>query len=63
DVRGLVESVKQYERRLIHAALTGSRNQARLALLESPIIGDWEAATALLDALIAADAEHLGYLK
>jgi 6-phospho-beta-glucosidase len=62
DVRGLVESVKQYERRLIHASLTGSRNEARLALLKYPIVGDWEAATELLDALIAADPEHLGYL-
>lgn len=61
-VRGLVESVKQYERRLIDASLTGSRAQARLALMEYPIIGGWESAGELLDALIAADPEHLGYL-
>jgi len=63
SVRGLVESVKQYERRLIEAFLAGSRRQARLALMECPIVGGWEPAGELLDALIAADPEHLGYLK
>jgi 6-phospho-beta-glucosidase len=63
SVRGLVESVKQYERRLIEASLAGSRRQARLALMEYPIVGGWEPAGELLDALIAADPEHLGYLK
>jgi 6-phospho-beta-glucosidase len=63
QIRGLVESVKQYERRLIEAAVTGSRAQARLALMEYPIIGGWESATELLDALITADPGHLGYLQ
>ena len=62
-VRGLVESVKQYERRLIQAAVTKSRAQARLAMMEYPIIGGWEPAGELLDALIAADPEGLGYLR
>jgi 6-phospho-beta-glucosidase len=62
-VRGLVESVKQYERRLIQASLTGSRAEARLAMMECPLIGGWEPAGELLDALIAADPEHLGYLR
>jgi 6-phospho-beta-glucosidase len=61
-VRGLVESVKQYERRLIQASLEKSRALARLALMECPIIGGWEPAGELLDALIAADPEGLGYL-
>jgi 6-phospho-beta-glucosidase len=63
SVRGLVESVKQYERRLIQAWRTGSYAQARLALMEYPIIGGWEPAGELLDALIAADPDHLSYLK
>ena len=62
-VRGLVESVKQYERRLIEASLCGSRRMAQLALMECPIIGGWEPAGELLEALIAADPEHLGYLR
>jgi 6-phospho-beta-glucosidase len=63
SVRGLVESVKQYERRLIQASIHGSRAQARLALMECPIIGQWEPAGELLDALIAAEPERLGYLR
>jgi 6-phospho-beta-glucosidase len=62
-LRGLVESVKQFERRLIHASLTQSKAQARLALMENPIIGEWEPAGELLDALIAADPENLSYLR
>jgi 6-phospho-beta-glucosidase len=63
SIRGLVESVKQYERRLIHASLMQSKAQARLALMECPIVGGWEPAGELLDALIAADPENLGYLS
>jgi 6-phospho-beta-glucosidase len=63
SIRGLVESVKQYERRLINASLTQSKAQARLALMECPIVGGWEPAGELLDALIAADPENLGYLR
>jgi 6-phospho-beta-glucosidase len=62
SVRGLVESVKQYERRLVQASLEKSRALARLALMECPIIGGWEPAGELLNALIAADPEGLGYL-
>ncbi len=60
-VRGLVESVKQYERRLIHASLTQSKAQARLALMECPIVGGWDPAGEVLDALMAADPENLSY--
>jgi 6-phospho-beta-glucosidase len=63
DVRGLVEAVKQYERTLIRASLCGSAKLARVALTEYPLIGDWELAGRLLDALRAEDAEGLGYLK
>jgi len=63
SIRGLVESVKQYERRLIHASLTQSKAQARVALMECPIVGGWEPAGEVLDALIAADPEHLSYLR
>jgi 6-phospho-beta-glucosidase len=50
-VRGLVESVKQYERRLISAVRSKSPAEARLALMECPIIADWELAGELLNAL------------
>ena len=62
-VGGLVQAVKAYERTLIRAALAGSAALAQLALLEYPAVGDWEAGGAVLRAMIAADPEHLGYLK
>ena len=62
-VRGLVQSVKEYERALIRASLAGSASLARLALMEYPIVGQWELAGRVLDALIAADPEHLGCLR
>ncbi len=61
--RGLVQAVKEYERLLIQAALRGSRAQARLALMENPIVGQWEIAGRVLDRLIEADPQYLGYLK
>jgi len=63
SVQGLVESVKQYERTIIQAAQTRSLSLARLALMECPIVGQWEIATRVLDALIAADPEGLAYLR
>lgn len=62
-VRGLVESVKAYERTVIRAALEGSSALAQLAMLECPIIGQWELAGKLMGALIAADPDGLGYLR
>ena len=62
-VRGLVESVKAYERTAIRAALSGSGALAQLAMLEYPIIGQWELAREVLGTLIARDPAGLGYLK
>ena len=62
-VRGLVESVKAYERTAIRAAIEGSRSLAQLAMLEYPMIGQWELAGKLLESLIAGDPSRLGYLK
>jgi 6-phospho-beta-glucosidase len=62
-VRGLVQSVKAYERTTIRAACRGSGALAQLAMLEYPIIGQWELAGKLRAALVAGDPEHLGYLK
>jgi 6-phospho-beta-glucosidase len=58
-----VQSVKAYERLTIRAAVEGSAALARLALLAYPIVGQWEPAREVLDALIGADREHLGYLS
>jgi 6-phospho-beta-glucosidase len=61
-VCGLVESVKQYERTLIQASLAQSAKLARLALMQCPIVGQWDVASRVLDALIQSDPEGLGYL-
>jgi 6-phospho-beta-glucosidase len=62
-MRGLVLAVKAYERTLIRAALERSKVLARLAFMQNPIIGQWEVAGRVLDALIAADPDGLGYLR
>ena len=61
-VKGLVQAVKAYERLAIRAAVEGSRELARLALLVYPIVGEWDPAVGVMDALIASDPRHLGYL-
>jgi 6-phospho-beta-glucosidase len=48
DVRGLVLAVKAYERAAIQAAVTGSADHARKAMLLYPAIGEWEPAAELL---------------
>jgi 6-phospho-beta-glucosidase len=62
SVRGLVLAVKAYERTTIRAATEHSAALARLALLEYPIVGQWEIARDVLASMIRADSEHLGYL-
>jgi len=47
-VRGLVNSVKTYERVAIRAALEQSTRLATLALTLNPIVGDWDRASKLL---------------
>ncbi len=62
SVRGLVQSVKAYERTLIHAAASGSSRVANLALLEYPIIGQWELGREILHSLCKNDSQFLAYL-
>jgi len=61
-VKGLVLAVKAYERLAIRAAVERSFDLARLALLTYPIVGEWQPATEVLEALVESDPEHLGYL-
>ena len=62
-IRGLVLAVKNYERYAIRAAIEGSAELAAMALLMNPIVGEWKPACELIEALIASDPEHLGYLR
>jgi 6-phospho-beta-glucosidase len=63
SVRGLVLAVKAYERSAIRAATEKSWPIALLAMLEYPIIGQWEIAESLRSRWKKADPEHLGYLQ
>lgn len=63
SVRGLVLSVKAFERLAIRAAVERSFDLAKLSLMVNPIVGEWKVAGEVLSALIASDPEHLGYLK
>jgi 6-phospho-beta-glucosidase len=63
SVRGLTLAVKAYEHLAIRAAIERSFDLARLALMVYPSIGEWTPATDIMRALVASDAEHLGYLK
>jgi len=56
-VRGLVLSVKAYERLVIRAAVERSASWARLALLVHPLIGEWELADRIFTAFQRQDAE------
>src|SRR5580692_5474848 len=55
SVRGLVLAVKAYERTTIRAALTGSVRLAELAMLEYPIVGQWDLACEVLSDLVRND--------
>ena len=62
SVRGLVLAVKAYERTLIRAVVEKSWPLAQLAMLEYPIIGQWEIAEKLRETLSRSDPHFLGYL-
>ena len=59
EMAGLVQHAKAYERLTIDAASSGSRATALKALLANPLVGDYERARPLLDALLAANERHL----
>jgi 6-phospho-beta-glucosidase len=59
DMLGLVQAVKAYERLAIQAALSGDRTVALRALLANPLVGDYDIAAPLLEALLDANQAHL----
>ena len=52
EMLGLVQHAKAYERLTIEAAATGDRAVAMKALLSNPLVGNFEGAAPLLDALL-----------
>jgi 6-phospho-beta-glucosidase len=59
EMAGLVQHAKAYERLTIDAAVTGDRGVALKALMANPLVGDYDVARPLLDALLEANVEHL----
>jgi 6-phospho-beta-glucosidase len=59
DMLGLVQAVKGYERLAIRAARTGDRGAALRALVANPLVGTWDIAHPLLEALLEANAGFL----
>jgi 6-phospho-beta-glucosidase len=56
---GLVAHVSAYEELALRAALHGGRDRIVAALLAHPLVGQWDAANRLADALIARNREFL----
>jgi 6-phospho-beta-glucosidase len=59
EMLGLVQQVKAYERLTVRAAVDGDRNAALLALMANPLVGRYNVARPLLDALLEANRAHL----
>jgi 6-phospho-beta-glucosidase len=58
-IKGLMQSVKAYEKLTVSAAIKGSRADALAAIMVHPLIGDYRKAKAVLDDMLAANAEYL----
>jgi 6-phospho-beta-glucosidase len=56
---GLVAHVSAYEELALEAALHGGRDRIVAALLAHPLVGQWDTANRLADALIARNREYL----
>jgi 6-phospho-beta-glucosidase len=59
EMHGLVAQVKAYERLTILAAMSGSREDALLALMTNPLVSDYDTAKPLLDALLEVNRPYL----
>jgi 6-phospho-beta-glucosidase len=59
EMRGLVQAVKAYEELTVEAACSGDRRTALRALIANPLVGEWQIAEPLLDALLEANRTHL----
>jgi 6-phospho-beta-glucosidase len=59
-MRGLIESLKTYERLTVEAAVEGSYEKALRALVVHPLVGSYPLAKAVLDGYVSA---HEGFLS
>jgi 6-phospho-beta-glucosidase len=63
SARSLVEAVKEYERGIVTAAMSGDAGLAALALAQHPLVPGITAARELLADYIDLHGEHLAYLS
>ncbi|TAL41184.1 MAG: 6-phospho-beta-glucosidase [Salinibacterium sp.] len=63
DIRGLIAHVAGYERLALEAAAHGGRDRVVRAMLAHPLVGQFDKAEKLTDALIAENADHLEWTK
>ena len=63
EATGLVAHVAAYERLALDAAVHGGRDRVERALLAHPLVGQWDRARRLADALIATNAAHLPWAR
>src|SRR5215469_7403510 len=63
SARSLVEAVKDYERGIVTAAMSGDANLAAVALAQHPLVPGITAARELLADYIDLHGEHLAYLS
>jgi 6-phospho-beta-glucosidase len=61
--QALVMQVKEYERGVVEAAMTGDADLAALALAQHPLVPGITAARELIDEYRAEHGEHLAYLR
>ena len=59
ELAGLTEQVKAYERLTVRAAIHGDRRAALEALMANPLVRTYRTATALLEAILDANRQHL----
>ncbi len=59
SVLGLIQSAKAYELLTVKAAVSGSRDDALIALVNNPLVGDADRADALLDDILAVNRPWL----
>jgi 6-phospho-beta-glucosidase len=58
-VWGLITAVKNYERLVVEAAVSGDRSIALAALVAHPLVGDYDIAQKLLDEMLQANRSFL----
>jgi 6-phospho-beta-glucosidase len=63
DMSGLIAHVAGYERLALEAAVHGGRERVVRAMLAHPLVGQFDKAEKLADALIAENADYLPWAK